>query len=105
VILLVAAFSWACANVIVKKAAMESGQRIDMLAFIVWSSLHAAKAAHWDAWAALAPYALLVPVFGMGSSALLLGEPLPAWKFYAAALVLGGIATITLMPLVSGRSR
>ena len=35
--------------------------------------------------------ALLVPVFGMGASAWLLGEPLPAWKLIAAALVLGGL--------------
>ena len=36
--------------------------------------------------------ALLVPVFGMGASALLLGEPLQAWKLGAAALVMGGLA-------------
>jgi O-acetylserine/cysteine efflux transporter len=42
------------------------------------------------------PYALLIPVFGMGSSALALGEPLPPWKWLAAALVIGGIALITL---------
>jgi len=36
--------------------------------------------------------ALLIPVFGMGSSALLLGEPLQAWKLGAAALVMGGLA-------------
>lgn len=38
------------------------------------------------------PMALLVPVFGMTSSAWLLGEPLPAWKLAAAALVLAGLA-------------
>ena len=36
--------------------------------------------------------ALLVPVFGMGASALLLGEPLPGWKLGAAALVVAGLA-------------
>jgi O-acetylserine/cysteine efflux transporter len=30
--------------------------------------------------ATVSPMALLVPVFGMGASALVLGEPLPAWK-------------------------
>lgn len=149
---LCAALCWACANTVVKKASLAGGHRIDMLAFIVWSSvfavpplllmslgmegagrdLQALRAAHLDAWASVAwqvlgntlfgfaawswlltrydaavitPYALLIPVFGMGASALLLGEPLPAWKFHAAALVLGGIALITLTPLVSKRLR
>ncbi|SAI67984.1 integral membrane protein [Bordetella ansorpii] len=38
------------------------------------------------------PTALLVPVLGMLSSAWLMAEPLPGWKLYAAALVLGGLA-------------
>jgi len=144
-LILCAALCWAFANVTVKKASLESGHKVDMLGFIVWSSLFAVppllllslafegaqldlqalRAAHLDAWGAAAwqavgntlfafaawswlltrydaavvsPYALLVPVFGMGSSALFLGEPLPAWKFTAAALVLGGIALITLAP-------
>jgi O-acetylserine/cysteine efflux transporter len=37
------------------------------------------------------PTALLVPVFGMGASALALHEGLPAWKLGAAALVMGGL--------------
>lgn len=41
--------------------------------------------------ATVTPTALLVPVFGFGSSALLLGEPLPGWKLAAAALVMGGL--------------
>jgi len=40
----------------------------------------------------VSPWALLVPVFGIGSSALMLGESLPAWKLGAAALVIGGLA-------------
>ena len=86
------------------------------------AALGAITSARWDAWAAVAwqavgntlfcyaawswlltrydaavvtPYALLIPVFGMGSSALMLGEPLPAWKWIAGALVIGGIAVIT----------
>ncbi|HET9977660.1 MAG TPA: EamA family transporter [Burkholderiaceae bacterium] len=42
--------------------------------------------------ATVSPWALLVPVFGIGASALLLGEPLPAWKVGAATLVIGGLA-------------
>lgn len=138
------AFCWACANIVVKKAAQSAAQSIDMLAFIAWSSLFAVPPlialtlafegfaparqaiveARWDAWLALVwqavgntlfgyavwnwllarydaavvtPFALLVPVFGMGASALLLGEPLPPWKLAAAAMVMGGIAIIALL--------
>ncbi len=42
--------------------------------------------------ATVTPFALLVPVFGMFSSALILGESLQTWKFIAAALVLTGLA-------------
>lgn len=147
-----AAFFWGCANVVVKKAAVESKARFSMLAFIVWSSFfaipplllltaafdgveiawRAVANAGWGAWLAVAwqslgntlfafaawswlltrhdaavvtPYALLVPVFGMGSSALLLGEPLPPWKLTAAAMVLAGIALGTLVPALIGRRK
>jgi O-acetylserine/cysteine efflux transporter len=138
------ALAWACANIVVKRAVKESGASINMVGFMVWSSIfavpplvimslafegwstgvHAIAAASLGAWAAvawqaigntlfgyaawswlltrydaavIAPYALLIPIFGMGSSALLLGEPLPAWKLVAAAMVLGGITLITLV--------
>jgi O-acetylserine/cysteine efflux transporter len=48
--------------------------------------------------ATIAPMALLVPVFGLGASALLLGESLPAWKLGAAALVMAGLALNLLWP-------
>jgi O-acetylserine/cysteine efflux transporter len=48
--------------------------------------------------ATITPMALLVPVFGMASSAWWLGEPLPGWKLGAAALVLGGLALNLLWP-------
>ena len=48
--------------------------------------------------ALVTPLALLVPVFGMGASALWLGEPLPPWKIGAALLVLGGLALGVLYP-------
>lgn len=53
--------------------------------------------------ASVAPMALLVPVFGMGASALLLGESLPPWKLGAAALVLGGLALNLLWPVLRRR--
>ena len=42
--------------------------------------------------ASVAPMALLVPVFGLGTSALVLGEALPPWKLAGAALIIGGLA-------------
>jgi O-acetylserine/cysteine efflux transporter len=41
--------------------------------------------------ATVAPLALLIPIFGMGASAWLLGEPLPNWKLQAAGFVIGGL--------------
>lgn len=51
--------------------------------------------------ATITPMAMLVPVFGMGASALLLGEALPFWKLAAAALVIGGLAINVLWPLAA----
>ena len=48
--------------------------------------------------ATIAPMALLVPVFGMGASALWLQESLPSWKLLAAALVMAGLAVNLLWP-------
>jgi len=59
----------------------------------VWAWLMARHPA-----ATIMPLALLVPVFGMGAAALLLGESLPAWKILAAALVLAGLALNLLWP-------
>ena len=53
--------------------------------------------------ATVAPLALLVPVFGMGASALSLGESLPGWKLGAATLVLCGLAVIVLWPRLRAR--
>ncbi len=50
--------------------------------------------------ATVSPTALLVPVFGMGASALLLAEPLPGWKLLAAALVMGGLAFNIFWPML-----
>lgn len=139
-LILAAAFFWACANMVAKSVG-----RVDMLGFMVWTSLFAvppllalslwlegpqliatsvvnASAGVWacvlwqaigntlfgyGAWnwllarhpaATVTPMALLVPVFGMGASALSLGEPLPAWKLGAGALVLCGLVVIVVWP-------
>ena len=138
---LAAALSWALANMVSRTAG-----RIDMLGFMVWSSVFAVPplallslvvegpaaitaalgragpgawgAVAWQAlgntlfgygawnWllarhpaATVAPTSLLVPVFGMGAAALMLGEPLPAWKLAAAGLVMAGLA----LNVVAGR--
>jgi len=53
--------------------------------------------------ATISPLSLLVPLVGMASSALLLGEPLQDWKLAAAGLVLSGLALNTLWPMWRGR--
>jgi O-acetylserine/cysteine efflux transporter len=53
--------------------------------------------------ATITPMALLVPVFGMGASALLLGEAMPVWKIAAASLVMAGLALNILWPIVAAR--
>lgn len=58
-----------------------------LVAYSLWSWLLARHPA-----TAVTPFALLVPVAGMLSSALFLHEPLPGWKLTAAALVLAGLA-------------
>jgi O-acetylserine/cysteine efflux transporter len=139
-LILAAAFFWACANMVAKSAG-----RVDMLGFMVWTSLFAvppllglslwlegpqliqssvanASASVWacvlwqavgntlfgyGVWnwllgrhpaATVTPMALLVPVFGMGASALSLGETLPGWKLMAGALVLCGLVVIVVWP-------
>jgi O-acetylserine/cysteine efflux transporter len=146
-IILAAALCWAVGNIVGRGAG-----RVDMLAFMVWTSafavpplvllsllfegpaavaagLRGADAGTWAsvlwqsvgntlfgyaAWgwllarhaaATITPMALLVPVFGMSSSALWLGESLPGWKLAAAALVLGGLALNLLWPRLAGATR
>jgi O-acetylserine/cysteine efflux transporter len=139
-LILLAALSWAGGNLVSRAAG-----RINMVAYVVWSSLFAVPplfalslwmegwqalsagvqqadaftwaAVAWQAWgnsifgyaawgwllsrysaATITPMALLVPLFGMGGSALWLGEGLPAWKLIAAGLVLSGLALNLLWP-------
>jgi O-acetylserine/cysteine efflux transporter len=58
-----------------------------ILGFGIWSMLMRRYPT-----ATVAPFALLVPVAGMVSAALVLGEALQWWKIAAGALVLGGLA-------------
>ncbi len=72
-----------------------------LFGYAVWGWLLARHPA-----ATITPMAMLVPVFGIGASALLLGESLPAWKLAAAALVLAGLALNLLWPrLRAARAR
>lgn len=48
--------------------------------------------------ATVAPWSLLVPVFGMGTAAWALSETLPGWKLAAGALIIGGLALNLLWP-------
>jgi len=66
-----------------------------LFGYVAWGFLLARYPA-----ATITPWALLVPVFGMGASALLLAEPLPVWKIAAAVLVIGGLAINILGPLI-----
>ncbi|MCF8185120.1 MAG: EamA family transporter [Polynucleobacter sp.] len=71
-----------------------------LFGFAAWSWLLARHPT-----ATIAPLALLIPVFGMGSSALWLGEPLPAWKLIAASLVLSGLTLNLFWPMWRSRPR
>jgi O-acetylserine/cysteine efflux transporter len=71
-----------------------------LFGYAVWGWLLARHPA-----ATVVPMALLVPVFGMAASALMLGEPLPAWKLLAAALVMAGLALNLLWPRLKAALR
>jgi O-acetylserine/cysteine efflux transporter len=135
-----AALGWALGN-----TASRAAGRVNVLAYVAWSSLFAvppllalsfalegwpriaaglreADALTWAAvvwqsagnsifgygvWAwmlarypaaTVSPFSLLAPIFGMGASALTLGEPMPGWKLAAATLVLAGLLLNVLWP-------
>lgn len=66
------------------------------LAYIVYLSTHLAYSlwgwllSHHSA-SNVVPFTLLVPIFGIFSSALVLNEPVPSWKIFAAILVILGL--------------
>ena len=64
-----------------------------LFGYVAWGWLLARHPA-----ATVVPMALLIPVFGMGAAAALLGEPLPAWKLVAAAMVMAGLLLNLLWP-------
>ncbi|MEY3552093.1 MAG: hypothetical protein RL735_441 [Pseudomonadota bacterium] len=144
-LMLGAALCWALGNMVARRAG-----RIDMVAYVGWSSLFAAPpllllslvfegpnaisrglmeadlgtwgAVIWQAvgnslfgyaaWAWLlarhpaalvTPLALLVPVFGLATSFLWLGEPMPGWKIIAAGLVMAGLALNLFWPMFANR--
>jgi len=145
VLVLGAAASWAGGNMVARAA-----RSVNMLGYVVWSSLFAVPpllvfalalegwprmsagiaAADWKTWGAVvwqsvgntmfgygawgwllarhsagsvAPLSLLVPVFGLATSALVLGEPLQPWKLAAFALVMAGLAVGVLWPRFATR--
>ncbi|WP_298421129.1 EamA family transporter [Rhodoblastus sp.] len=64
-----------------------------LIGYGLWGHLLARRPA-----AQVAPFALLVPVFGMASTAAVFGEPLGAGVLAGAALVLSGLAITTIAP-------
>lgn len=50
----------------------------------------------------VAPFSLLVPVFGMSSAALVLGEEVTGPRLLAALLLIGGVALTSLAPASKG---
>jgi len=71
-----------------------------LLAFAAWSWL----LSHYPA-ATVAPFTLLVPVFGFTASTLLLEEPLFQWKITAAVLIIAGLCINLLGPRIAARIR
>ena len=54
--------------------------------------------------AQVAPLALLVPVFGLATSAMVLGEPMQPWKLTAFGLVMAGLTIGLLWPRLASRN-
>ncbi|MFI7360297.1 EamA family transporter [Streptomyces avidinii] len=61
--------------------------------FVAWSHLLRRYPA-----SSVAPFSLLVPVFGMSSAALVLGESVSGLRWLAAVLLVGGVALTSLAP-------
>ncbi len=63
-------------------------------AFALWVGLLGRRSA-----ASVMPFALLIPVFGIGSTAAVFGEPLSALTIAASGVVLAGLALAVFPPL------
>lgn len=80
------------------------------LAFTVYASSHIAYGlwntllAKYEVWR-VTPYALLVPVFGLTSTALALGERPTAGEWCGGGLLLAGVAVTALVPAMRARRR
>lgn len=85
--------TWACFGAVLYIAYLAT-----LLAFSLWSWL-----LHHHFLGIIAPFTLLVPVFGILSSVLLLGEPLQAWKIAAVVLVIAGLCLNLLGPRIFAR--
>jgi O-acetylserine/cysteine efflux transporter len=70
-----------------------------LLCFGAWSFLLRSHPA-----SSVAPFTLLVPVFGMSSAALFLGESVSPLRWCAAALLVGGVALASLAPAPRNRA-
>ncbi|MES2152022.1 MAG: EamA family transporter [Pseudomonadota bacterium] len=84
-----AAWQWAAGRFSINTACAVLFQSYPntLLGFGIWSMLMRKYAT-----ATIAPFSLLVPVAGMLSAAIVLGEQLQWWKIVAGAMVLGGLA-------------
>lgn len=71
-----------------------------LFGFAAWSGLLARYPV-----STVAPFTLLVPVFGFLGSAVLLGEPLQGWKLAASSLVIAGLCINLFGPRLFSRPR
>ena len=71
-----------------------------LFGFAAWSGLLARYPV-----STVAPFTLLVPVFGFLGSAVLLGEPLQGWKLGASSLVIAGLCINLFGPRLISRPR
>lgn len=152
-LVLCAAASWACSNVVVRLAQQQSAA-YDPLAFIAWSSLmpilpfialsallddDAARWLHADTWRSvpwlswasvaylgwvativgyglwtrliqrysanrIAPFSLCVPVVGLTTGMLALGEPVTHWQWAGSALVVAALVAVVWGGKMAARS-
>ena len=81
------ALAWGCLAVMAYAATL--------FAFGTWNAL-----LHRYPTALISPFALLIPVFGIGSGALFLGEKLAPLQMAGVALVFGGLVVNTFAPRI-----
>ncbi|MBX9915826.1 MAG: O-acetylserine/cysteine exporter [Nitrosomonas sp.] len=72
---------------------------VTLLGFAAWNWLMS----HYPA-ATVAPFSLLVPVFGFASSAWVMDEPIYPWKIGAAALIVAGLCINLLATRLTARN-